>query len=89
MTARGNTDEQANRATGNGGFDLVDENLSGGEPAVARLSGEGSEGDEDASGGGAARQLSTAVTPACVNTWQANSFVTDNEGDGPGAGCIR
>jgi parallel beta-helix repeat protein len=27
--------------------------------------------------------------PACVNTWQGNAFVTDNEGNGPGAGCIR
>jgi parallel beta-helix repeat protein len=27
--------------------------------------------------------------PACVNTWQGNTFVTDNEGNGPGAGCIR
>ena len=26
---------------------------------------------------------------ACVNTWRANSFDTDNEGDGPGTGCIR
>jgi len=25
----------------------------------------------------------------CVNTWTANNFVTDSEGDGPGAGCIR
>jgi hypothetical protein len=22
--------------------------------------------------------------PACVNTWQGNAFVTDNEGNGPG-----
>jgi parallel beta-helix repeat protein len=27
--------------------------------------------------------------PACVNTWTQNYFTTDNEGDGPGAGCIR
>jgi parallel beta-helix repeat protein len=27
--------------------------------------------------------------PACVNTWTNNTFVTDSEGDGPGAGCIR
>jgi hypothetical protein len=27
--------------------------------------------------------------PACVNTWLGNRFATDNEGDGPGAGCIR
>ena len=27
--------------------------------------------------------------PPCVNTWQGNTFVTDNEGNGPGAGCIR
>jgi len=27
--------------------------------------------------------------PACVNTWLGNRFVTDNERDGPGAGCIR
>jgi len=27
--------------------------------------------------------------PACVNTWRGNKFVTDNEGDGPKAGCIR
>jgi parallel beta-helix repeat protein len=26
---------------------------------------------------------------ACVNTWRGNRFVTDNEGDGPGAGCIQ
>jgi parallel beta-helix repeat protein len=25
----------------------------------------------------------------CVNTWRANRFATDTEGDGPGAGCIR
>jgi hypothetical protein len=27
--------------------------------------------------------------PACSNSWLANVFVTDNEGNGPGAGCIR
>ena len=27
--------------------------------------------------------------PDCVNNWKGNTFVTDNEGDGPGAGCIR
>jgi parallel beta-helix repeat protein len=26
---------------------------------------------------------------ACANLWQGNDFNTDNEGDGPGAGCIR
>jgi parallel beta-helix repeat protein len=26
---------------------------------------------------------------ACVNTWRDNTFATDNEGDGPGAGCIQ
>jgi parallel beta-helix repeat protein len=26
---------------------------------------------------------------SCVNTWRANLFETDNEGDGPGTGCIR
>ena len=25
----------------------------------------------------------------CPNTWRGNVFVTDNEGNGPGAGCIR
>jgi parallel beta-helix repeat protein len=25
----------------------------------------------------------------CPNTWRGNRFVTDNEGNGPGAGCIR
>jgi len=25
----------------------------------------------------------------CENTWSSNTFVTDNEGDGPGAGCIQ
>ncbi|MCI0415228.1 right-handed parallel beta-helix repeat-containing protein [bacterium] len=25
----------------------------------------------------------------CENTWTSNTFVTDNEGDGPGAGCIQ
>jgi parallel beta-helix repeat protein len=29
------------------------------------------------------------TNPACVNTWRGNTFVTDSEGDGPGAGCIR
>lgn len=29
------------------------------------------------------------VPPACANTWRRNRFATDNEGDGPGAGCIR
>jgi parallel beta-helix repeat protein len=27
--------------------------------------------------------------PACLNRWRGNTFETDNEGDGPGAGCIR
>lgn len=27
--------------------------------------------------------------PACVNTWCANRFATDGEGDGPAAGCVR
>jgi parallel beta-helix repeat protein len=27
--------------------------------------------------------------PDCVNTWRGNRFVTDNEGDGPSAGCIQ
>jgi parallel beta-helix repeat protein len=27
--------------------------------------------------------------PSCVNTWKNNTFATDNEGDGPGAGCIQ
>jgi parallel beta-helix repeat protein len=27
--------------------------------------------------------------PNCVNKWSGNTFGTDNEGDGPGAGCIR
>jgi len=27
--------------------------------------------------------------PTCVNTWRRNRFTTDNEGDGPGRGCIR
>ncbi len=26
---------------------------------------------------------------ACANRWTGNRFVTDSEGDGPGAGCIR
>ncbi|MEY4667793.1 MAG: hypothetical protein RL518_492 [Pseudomonadota bacterium] len=26
---------------------------------------------------------------ACTNTWKNNKFVTDSEGDGPDAGCIR
>jgi parallel beta-helix repeat protein len=30
-----------------------------------------------------------SLPDACVNTWRANSFETDNEGDGPGSGCIR
>ena len=25
----------------------------------------------------------------CPNAWRDNRFATDNEGDGPGAGCIR
>lgn len=29
------------------------------------------------------------VNAACVNTWKANSFENDSEGDGPKAGCIR
>ena len=33
--------------------------------------------------------LDDANQPACVNTWRGNAFVTDNEGNGPGAGCIR
>ena len=27
--------------------------------------------------------------PACLNSWQKDKFVTDNEGDGPNAGCIQ
>jgi parallel beta-helix repeat protein len=27
--------------------------------------------------------------PDCTNTWRGNTFVTDSEGDGPEAGCIR
>ena len=27
--------------------------------------------------------------PACINTWESNTFVTDSESDGPGAGCIQ
>jgi hypothetical protein len=26
---------------------------------------------------------------SCANRWVANAFVTDSEGDGPRAGCIR
>jgi hypothetical protein len=26
--------------------------------------------------------------PTCVNAWLGNGFVTDNEGNGPGAGCV-
>jgi hypothetical protein len=29
------------------------------------------------------------VNLTCVNRWRGNRFVTDNEGDGPGEGCIR
>ena len=29
------------------------------------------------------------VNVACVNTWKANQFKNDSEGDGPRAGCIR
>ena len=35
------------------------------------------------------RNLTVFDPPRCVNIWQRNNFVTDNEGDGPGAGCIR
>jgi parallel beta-helix repeat protein len=27
--------------------------------------------------------------PSCLNTWKNNSFNSDNEGDGPDAGCIQ
>jgi parallel beta-helix repeat protein len=27
--------------------------------------------------------------PACVNAWRGNDFLTDNENDGPGGGCIQ
>ena len=27
--------------------------------------------------------------PMCINEWTNNTFYTDNEGDGPGAGCIQ
>jgi parallel beta-helix repeat protein len=30
-----------------------------------------------------------AFNSACTNTWINNTFVTDTEGNGPGAGCIR
>ena len=43
-----------------------------------------------ASGNGTDLADFNPVTAAgCANTWLGNVFVTDNEGNGPGAGCIR
>jgi parallel beta-helix repeat protein len=33
--------------------------------------------------------MSDGNLPACLNRWKGNTFETDNEGDGPGAGCIQ
>ena len=35
------------------------------------------------------QNLTVFDPPRCLNFWRGNNFVTDNEGDGPGAGCIR
>lgn len=31
----------------------------------------------------------TGNAPSCMNVWRNNRFTSDNEGDGPGKGCIR
>ena len=43
----------------------------------------------DTDGNGDRDLFDANIGSGCVNIWRGNSFVTDNEGDGPGAGCIR
>jgi parallel beta-helix repeat protein len=80
---------RGNTLTDNGGNGLeldsgATDNLLEGNRATGNGTGTGSEGDFDL-----ADENLDDDPPACVNTWRGNTFVTDNEGDGPGAGCIQ
>jgi parallel beta-helix repeat protein len=69
---------QGNTTTGNG---------AGGIEVNAAATGNRLEGNRAT--GNTPVDLIDETIPTCLNTWRGNSFVTDNEGDGPGAGCIR
>ena len=95
----------ANTVTGNGddGIDLQGEEADGnrvqgnktignddnGIVVDAGSTGNHFEGNQAA--GNPGLDLEDVNLPAnpCPNTWRGNDFVTDNEGNGPGAGCIR
>lgn len=88
-----------NMATGNGGtgfhIDAANDNKLRGNLAVLnavdgiRIADGGSNNDvlnNIAMGNG---DVDLNDENACDNTWKKNLFVTDNEGDGPGAGCLQ
>ena len=93
----------ANTVTGNGddGIDLQGEEADGNRVQGNKTIGNDDNGivvDAGSTGnhfegnqatGNPGLDLEDVNLPACLNTWRGNNFVTDNEGDGPGAGCIR
>jgi parallel beta-helix repeat protein len=95
----------ANIVTGNGddGIDLQGEEADGNRVLGNKTIGNDDNGivvdagstgnhfDGNQATGNPGLDLEDVNLPAnpCPNTWRGNVFVTDNEGNGPGAGCIR
>ena len=95
----------ANTVTGNGddGIDLQGAEADGNRIRGNRTIGNGDNGivvDAGSTGnrfegnratGNPGLDFEDVNLPAspCPNVWRGNAFTTDNEGDGPGAGCIR
>jgi parallel beta-helix repeat protein len=71
---------QGNRATGNG---------DGGIRVAFRATGNRLRGNQATDNTPVDLIDENPTATPCANTWRGNSFVTDNEGDGPGVGCIR
>jgi parallel beta-helix repeat protein len=78
-------------SSGNDG-NLVQGNTARGNTESGIYVGRGSTGNQllgNLATGNGGVDLEDDNLPACVNAWLGNTFVTDNEGNGPGAGCIR
>jgi parallel beta-helix repeat protein len=75
---------RGNTTTGNlgSGIDV------GGGSTGNQLDGNQATGN-DADGNGDRDLFDANIGRGCFNTWRGNSFVTDNDGDGPGVGCIQ
>jgi parallel beta-helix repeat protein len=76
---------RANVTTGNNGSGIdVADGSRGNRLVRNRATG------NDANNDGTEQDLTDRnLSSGCVNTWLDNSFATDSEDDGPGAGCIR